>query len=339
MKKENPTWGGSFRSYPKKGAGCLSPSEKMIDATISEWFEQKHRRPSAEEIAMVNSIHVAACPYCGSPDFVKDGKRPDGVQRFLCGACGKRFNPMSETVFDSKKIPMSEWIEYLFHLFEFHSVVSSARDNRNATTTGFYWLRKVFAVLDGCQDGVSLGETVWLDETFVSVDKPDRVTEEGKSLRGISRNKIAIATATDGTGLIIAPLWVPKPSMKKTLEAFEGHIKLGSLLIHDGDNSHSLLVSKLGLRSEVHKAAETKGLEDSDNPMDEINDVHSLFKRFLRMHGGFSRDDLMGWCNLFWFIWSEPRSRMEKVKKFLEMAVSTHKRIKFRDIFGKKSDK
>ena len=44
-------------------------------------------------------------------------------------------------------------------------------------------------------------------------------------------------------------------------------------------------------------------------------------------------------ATFFWFIWSEPRSHMEKAKKFLEMAVSTHKRIKFRDIFGKKSDK
>lgn len=338
MKKENPAWGGSLKSYQKKEGAGLSLSEEMIDATASEWFAQKHRRQSAEEIAMVNAIRIPSCPYCGSKDFAKDGRRKDGIQKLLCQSCGRRFNPLTGSVFDSKKIPMSEWIEYLLHLFEFHSIVTSARDNRNAKTTGFYWLRKVFAVLDGCQKGVVLEGTVWLDETFVSVDKPDRVSKDGKSLRGISRNKLAIATATDGTRLVITPLWTSKPSKRKTLEEMEGHIKPGSTLIHDGDNSHSLLVERLNLKSVVHKTAETKGLSDSENPMDRINDVHSLFKRFVRMHVGFSRADLQGWCDLFWFIWSEPSSRMDKIKKFLEMAVSTRKRIKFRDVFVKKAD-
>ncbi len=44
-KEKNHAWSGSFKSYSKKEAGPLSPSEPMIDATISEWFEQKHGGP------------------------------------------------------------------------------------------------------------------------------------------------------------------------------------------------------------------------------------------------------------------------------------------------------
>ena len=94
---------------------------------------------------MVNSAPVPGCPFCGSEALAKDGRRKDGVQKYLCRSCGRRFNPLTGTVFDSHKIPISEWIEYLLHLFEFHSVVTSARGNRNAHTTGVYWLRKVFA--------------------------------------------------------------------------------------------------------------------------------------------------------------------------------------------------
>jgi transposase-like protein len=338
MKKRDPSWAGSLKSYPRKEGRRLSPAEELIDLTVSEWYSEKHRKPTPAEASMVNSSPPPGCPYCGSADFVRDGKRKDGVQKYLCRSCGRRFNPLTGTVFDSHKIPISEWIEYLMHLFEFHSVVTSARDKRNAHTTGLYWIRKVFAVLDGCQDGVVLSGRVWLDETFVSVDKPKRVRKGGKGLRGISRNMIAIGVATDGKSLVVIPEWCSKPSRRKTAEAFSGHIADGSRLIHDGDNSHSLLIGRLGLSSEVHPTSETKGLADSENPLDEVNGIHAMLKRFLREHGGYSRDDLMGWCNLFWFIWSDPTNRMEKVSKFIEMAISTRERIKFRDVFGKKAD-
>ena len=34
--------------------------------------------------------------------------------------------PLTGTVFDVHKIPVSEWIEYMIHLFEFHFLSSSA---------------------------------------------------------------------------------------------------------------------------------------------------------------------------------------------------------------------
>ena len=338
MNKRYPSWAGSLKSYPNKPGKPLSPTEAMVNSTVSEWYSEKHRSITPEEAAMVNSAPVPGCPFCGSEALAKDGRRKDGVQKYLCRSCGRRFNPLTGTVFDSHKIPISEWIEYLLHLFEFHSVVTSARDNRNAHTTGVYWLRKVFAVLEGCQDSVVLSGDVWLDETYVSVGKKDRVTKGGKLLRGVSRNKIAIGFATDGRSVVVIPEWASKPSKKRTLATFGKHIAKGSRLIHDGDNSHSLLIAELGLASEAHPTSETRGLPDSANPMDKVNDAHSLLKKFLRGHGGYAREDLQGWCDLFWFIWSDPASRMEKVARFIEMAVSTRKRIKYREVFRKKAD-
>lgn len=112
-----------------------------------EWYDAKHRRSSAKEIEFVNSIGVKACPTCGSQHFHKDGRRNDGIKRYRCNDCESTFNPLTNTIFDSRKIPMSEWIEYLLHLFELHSITSSAFDNRNANSTGRYWLFKVFEVL------------------------------------------------------------------------------------------------------------------------------------------------------------------------------------------------
>lgn len=95
----------------------------MMVSTISEWYDAKHRKPSREEIKFVNSIAIGECPYCGSKELIKDGfvKTTELAIR-KCKNCNRRFNPLTGTIFDSRKIALSEWIEYLMHLFQFHSV-------------------------------------------------------------------------------------------------------------------------------------------------------------------------------------------------------------------------
>ena len=80
--------------------------------------------------------------------------------------CNRKFTSLTNTIFDSKKIPISEWIEFLLHLFEYHSIITSSRDNRNSSTTGRYWLQKVFTVIKNCQSNVKLKGNVYLDEMF-----------------------------------------------------------------------------------------------------------------------------------------------------------------------------
>lgn len=146
------------------------PEERLVGSTSREWYEAKHPKPSPDEIALVNFAAPEACPFCGCGRIAKNGRRPDGVQKYSCRGCGGSFNPLTGTLFDSRKIPLSEWVEFLLHLFESHPVKTPARDSRNAESSGKYWLTKVFSALDGCQDGVVLAGRVWLDETFVKVD-------------------------------------------------------------------------------------------------------------------------------------------------------------------------
>lgn len=314
-------------------------TKELVSSTTEEWYAEKHRKPSPSEIRLINSLEIGTCPHCGSADIAKDGRSGSGIKRLRCKSCGKRFNPLTSTVFDSRKIPLSERIEFLLHLFEFHSIATSARDNKNDGKTGVFWLNQVFLTLKGWQDGIKLSGRVYMDETFVSVDAADRkAKDDGKMPRGISKNKICIVTATDGKTAVFFATEASKPSKKAVFSALGGNIAPGSTLVHDGDNSHSLLIERLSLKSEVHKTSETKGLPDRDNPMDPINGVHSVLKIFLRAHGPFKRRGLQGWLDLFAFIWNPPISRYDKVVLYLERAISQRKRIKFRDIFPKKPD-
>lgn len=314
----------------------MDPGQKLITSTVYEWYDAKHRKVSEEEIRLINSIQIEKCPGCGSKDIIKSGFYQD-IQRYKCKSCGVRFSPLTNTIFEDRKIPISEWIEYLMHLFEFHSIVSSARDNRNSETTGKYWLIKIFEVLKDIQDPVVLKGKIYCDEMFFPVVKHKEVTKDGKKLRGISRNKIAVAVAYDEYGQFILNVeWTSKPSDRSTWAALGMHIERGSHLIHDGERSHGILIRELNLTSEVYDTEATKGLSDDMNPLDPVNNIHDLAKRFMKAHGGYNRDNLQDWMNLIWFILSEPQNRYEKIYKFINLAINSPKRVKYRDVMSKK---
>ena len=124
-----------------------------------------------------------------------------------------------------------------------------------------------------------------------------------------------------------------KPSRKTVLAALGEHITPGSTIVHDGESSHELLVSRLSLVSEVHPTSETKGLDDRDNPLDPINDKCARFKRFLRAHSGFNREYFSQLVNLFAFIVNPPTNPYEKVEKALFGILNTPNSLTFRDLF------
>ena len=336
--KHRSPWGTSLRILPwDKQDDEPTLTEKLISSTVTEWYEAKHRDPSEEEIKLINNIEISECPACGSTSLKKAGYNHEGIQRYKCKDCNVRFTALTNTIFQDRKIPISEWIEYLMHLFEFHSIATSARDNRNASTTGTYWLHKVFAVLEDIQKHVVLEENVYIDEMFFPVIKSKTVLKDGKKLRGISRNKICVGCGYDDKGHVLLIVEnTSKPSDRSTWKAYGTHIKPKSTLHHDGERSHGILINKLKLTSIVHTTEETKGLKDEDNPLDPINDLHGLAKRFMREHGGYDRSNLQGWMNLIWFILSEPYNRFEKIRNFIEIAICTHKVVKYRDVFRKK---
>ena len=132
----------------------------LAEETITEWFNEKRRARSGAGVAFVNSVVPESCPHCGPARIRKDGfgKRA-GIRVYECLApgCGRRFGPLTGTVFGSKKMPISETIEFLCHLFQFHSSTSSAESNMNADSTGLYRVAKLFLAVDGIQEGIVFG--------------------------------------------------------------------------------------------------------------------------------------------------------------------------------------
>ena len=110
-----PHWGNSLRILSWDKSKDRTDSQKLISSTIHEWYDAKHRSVSNEEIKLINSIKVKCCPVCGGTDIVSNGYYRNGTRRYLCRYCDTSFNPLTNTIFEDKKIPLSEWIEYLLH--------------------------------------------------------------------------------------------------------------------------------------------------------------------------------------------------------------------------------
>lgn len=335
MNKKNPRRHSKtrLRHFSWEGKESKDEKESLVEETVLEWYEAKHRKASAKELVLINSIRVSACPYCATDKIVKNGHSSEGAQRYKCSMCNGRFTALTGTIFDNRKIPISEWIEYLLHLFEFHSLKTSSFDNRNAASTGRYWLFKVFAVLKGVQDNVQLSDNVYADELYLPIIKSETYKkEDGNKLNGLSRNKICVCCATDNNGnSLFIQSGRGKPTAEETWDAYGSHIKPGSTLIHDGENSHTILIEHLKLNSIVYTTQETKGMEDKDNPLDPINELHALLKRFIKMHGGYNRDNSQDWLNLFWFIANAPDDKYDKVTKFIDLALKSNNVVRYRD--------
>lgn len=76
------------------------------------------------------------------------------------------------------------------------------------------------------------------------------------------------------------------------------HITPGSVIVHDGEKAHNLLIEKLNLKSEVYKA-DTNSKEYLDN-MALINNMCSWLKRYIYRFIGMRMENLQSYLN--WFV-------------------------------------
>ena len=318
----------------------ISPMQEYLRNLYHKGYDSHHK--SLEEMKdsnLFDSYKPESSPYCGSDSFVRNGYYKSGLQRYTCKECRQSFCITTGTIFEDHKISIGEWLQYLLNLFDFVSLTSDSKNNRNAFTTSRYWLQKVFLVLKDCQTDTVLKGDVYLDETFYSVRKADAVRKDGKLLRGISRNKMCIGVAADDKHIYCKYEGNGKPDSERTKKTFIGHIRKRYHLIHDDENSHSILVTSLGLKETVYTSEELKGLEDEENPLERINNVHALLKLFLDSHSGFLREDIQGYLDLFVFIMNPPANKLKKAELFLEMAIKHKAQLRYRAFYKRKNDR
>ena len=221
----------------------------------------------------------------------------------------------------------------MLDIFYYGSISLISKVNKNSINTTIFWIHKLFLLLKEYQKDIFLEGTVYIDEMCYVVIKSDIETKNGKKLRGQSRNQYCIGVGYDKNNIIANVEGLGKTSTEKTEEAFSNHIKAKSRLIHDDEKSHHKLVSDLSLIDENYKSTYLKKLEDKDNPLRPINHQCDLIRQFLNAHSGFDRGDLQDYLNLYCFMNSKPRNKLEKVNALLELALTTKISLNYRELF------
>lgn len=342
---------GKRRRYMAPSAtpwdGCrdseLTPAQRVVRACHADIYRYRHAPVDLEgEADFFNGYVRESCPHCLSGDIRRSGHDANGLQRWRCRSCGRTFNPTTGTVFEGHRLPVADWTEFLLGAFSFDSVNSMTRENRRADTTLPFWMAKLFAVLEGVQDGVVLSGRVQIDEKYYPLAAADMaLNDDGSRLRGFSRNHLCIAIgAQEGGGpCFFEHAGRGKPSNARAVAAYCRHIAAGSTLVHDMERSHAAVVRELGLDEERHNAADIKGLPDRDNPLRAVNRLCFLAETFLNSHSGFDRGDIQGYLDLLSVMMNPPETKMEKAAMVLDRAMRCTKTLRYRDFYAPKDRK
>lgn len=312
----------------------LTGAQRIVKNSQKSIYGFRHT-PDPRDADFFNYYVPDACPACGGAP-VKNGRRASGVQRYVCKDCGLSFTSATGTIFDNAKLPVAAWADFILQALSFASISSMTREDRRSDTTAPYWMEKLFFVLEGIQDGACAAGKVWADETYWPVAAKDAVGRaDGHYPRGLSRNQLCIAAATDKKATVMISAGRGKPSRKRIWNALGPHIAKGSVLYHDMERSHDVLVDRLGLVSRRYNAALLKGMSDDLNPLEPIDRVCFFIKAMLRSHPGFDRERLQGYLDLLYVALNPPNDKLEKVAMVLERAMHCPKTLRFRTFYGK----
>lgn len=313
----------------------LTPAQALVKASHDSIYAFRHE-PFAGDADFFNGYVRSTCPRCGSAEISKSGHDRNGVQRYRCARCRKTFTPITGTIFEDHRLPLTAWADFVLQAISFESIAAMTREDRRATTTSPYWLAKLFAVLNGIQDDVVLSGNVQIDEKYYPLALKDQVLPpDKKKLRGLSKNQICIAVGWCSEGVsYFSRMGFGKPSKSRVWDVYGSHIKRGSKIDHDMEGSHDILIDRLNLNSTVHNSKHIKLFPDNENPLHEVNRLCFLLELFLNSHSGFDRNDLDGYLNLFWVAMNPPDDKLEKVAMVLDRAMRYPNTLRFREFYN-----
>ena len=206
----------------------LTPAQLAVRDGHRSVYDFRHR-PLSEtgDAAFFNGYERDRCPRCGGGRIQRWGHEAGGVRRWRCASCGRTFTPATGTIFEDRKLPVADWVEFLGQAFGFESLEAMTREDRRSGTTVAWWMTKLFAVLEGVQDGVVLSGEVQVDEKMHPLAARDRAGGRA-GMGAYSRDRICIAVGCDDSGRsLMVGAGLGKLSKARCWDAYGGHINTG----------------------------------------------------------------------------------------------------------------
>ena len=147
----------------------LSPAdqERLKTILLSKTFTKSI---SIEEfVTKERFANGRVCPVCGATHVVRNGKRKDGTQKYICKDCGKSFVITTNSIVSGTRKDFNVWIKYVDCMLNGFSVRKAAEECGIHRNTAFAWRHKILDALQNMANDVILDGIVEADETFFTI--------------------------------------------------------------------------------------------------------------------------------------------------------------------------
>ncbi len=249
-----------------------------------------------------------SCIYCKGNHVVKNGKRKDGVQRFLCCDCRRSFIPSSDSITSRTRKSISVWAAYLKCMLDQKTLKQTSEECHISMSTAFTWRHKILDTLSELSEKTYLTGVVEADETFFNVSfkgnhkrnrffsMPRKAHKRGNDVhaKGLSSEKVCVPCVVNDAGISYAkPGKLGKISSDCVKNIFEKRIAPHTTLCTDkerayldlaGQNELNLIQMDTDCRMILKKGI-SYGIQ-------RINAYHSRLRYFIRGFHGVSTKHL-----------------------------------------------
>lgn len=272
-----------------------------------------------------------SCPHCGHTKRVRWGRTRTNIQRYRCEGCARTFTGRTGSLAQHLHRP-DLFLEVVKDMLDPRAPSSirqlSRRLKRNKYTI-WRWRMIILDALSGASSDTFAG-IVEADETYQresrkgsrewvrylrnrgKYPKPPRRRwyEYGKKgipmLRGLSRWQLPILTVADRSGAQRFQR-IPGRSKGEVYTALLPLVAKDAVLCSDGHDGYSALAESQGIEHFVIKAKPGQKMASPTHHIQNINNLHSRYKSFIKPFRGPASKYLEGYLD--WFV-----ARVSKVQ-------------------------
>ncbi len=267
------------------------------------------------------------CIYCEGGHVVKNGKRKDGTQRYLCRDCHRSFISSSDSVFSRTRKSLVVWAAYLKCMMDQKTLADTSEECHISMSTAFTWRHKILDTLDKLTKKTYLTGTVEADETFFNVSykgnhdrsrnfsMPRKAHKRGNDnhVKGLSSEKVCVPCAISDTGVSYSePGKLGKVSTACIENILGNRIAPSCILCTDHEKAYIEFATSKGaelIQTDTdHRTISKRGCVYG---IQRINAYHSRLKTFIQRFHGVSTKHLGNYLSWHVLLDSSHRNRNE----------------------------
>ena len=288
----------------------------------------------------IQSEKITVCRKCGEKSGVaKFGKDASGKQRYRCKYCGATFTATSYSTIAHTHCDMSKWEKYIDCLLTGLSLEKCSQICGISVRTAFLWRHKILSTLQNDQTGRVLAGIVELDEAFFSISykgnrtksknftMPRRPHRRGNDCKAQIGSRACVMCALERNGQVYGEvLGRGQPTIIMLSHAFDKRILNDSIVLSDkavgarhyferNNAVQHISLSAVANPNKKFGPPEVKGAFHIQN----VNNMHTRLRKFLRPYNGVSTKYLNHYVNLF--VWLDNHKKLKDVNFKEEMNV------------------